>query len=114
MTPLSIEIERKFLIACLPSSLGSQSGNTIRQGYLIATENGIELRIRQKAELFFQTIKLGEGLSRTEIEIELSADQFNALWPHTAGRRVRKTRYTLPLGEQTAEVDRFEGDLAGT
>jgi len=110
---VSIEIERKFLITRLPHSMGSHTGTTIRQGYLIATEDGFELRIRQKAERFFQTIKIGEGLSRTEIEIELSADQFSTLWPHTTGRRVSKIRYKLPVGEYTAEVDRFEGHLAG-
>lgn len=110
---MSIEIERKFLTDRLPDSLDSHPHTPIRQGYLIATENGIELRIRQKAERFFQTIKMGEGLSRTEIEIEISADQFNVLWPHTTGRRVSKIRYKVPVGEHTAEVDRFDGDLLG-
>ena len=52
-------------------------------------------------------------MSRTEIEIELSEHQFRQLWPYTDGRRVIKTRYTLPVGNYTAELDRFEGDLAG-
>jgi CYTH domain-containing protein len=56
---------------------------------------------------------LGQGLSRTEIKIELSQDQFRQLWPYTDGRRVSKTRYKLQLGEHTAELDQFEGDLAG-
>lgn len=110
---MSIEIERKFLIDRLPDSLDSHPHTPIHQGYLIATENGIELRIRQKAERFFQTIKMGDGLSRTEIEIEISAGQFNVLWPHTTGRRVSKIRYKVPVGEHTAEVDRFDGDLFG-
>ncbi len=110
---MGIEIERKFLVARLPPSLANLTGAVIRQGYLIAAEGGVELRIRQKQARFFQTIKAGEGLSRTEIEIELSQDQFQQLWPHTQGRRVSKTRYTLPVGNHTAELDRFDGDLAG-
>jgi CYTH domain-containing protein len=110
---MGIEIERKFLVRRLPADLVRRDGAAIRQGYLIATETGIELRIRQKREIFYQTVKLGSGLARTEIEIELTRDQFQKLWPFTAGRRVTKTRFTLPVGAHTAELDRFEGNLNG-
>ena len=110
---MRLEIERKFLVDRLPDALDERSGATIRQGYLISAANGTEVRIRQKQARFFQTIKAGEGLTRTEIEIELSQDQFQQLWPYTEGRRVSKIRYTLPLGNHVAELDRFEGDLAG-
>lgn len=110
---MGIEIERKFLVDRLPSSFAGLNGAAIRQGYLIVAEGGIELRIRQKQARFFQTIKAGEGLSRTEIEIELSEHQFRQLWPYTDGRRVIKTRYTLPVGNHTAELDRFNGNLGG-
>lgn len=110
---MSTEIERKFLVNRLPASMGNYSKTAIRQGYLIVTDNGTELRIRQKADRFFQTVKMGEGLSRTEIEIGLSEDQFKDLWPHTADRRVSKIRYNVPVGEHTAELDCFEGALTG-
>jgi adenylate cyclase len=110
---MGIEIERKFIVNNLPASLADLTGAAIRQGYIIVAEGGVELRIRQKQGRFFQTIKAGEGLTRTEIEIELSQEQFRQLWPHTQGRRVSKTRYTLPVGNHTAELDRFDGDLAG-
>ena len=110
---MSIEIERKYLVNRLPFSLDDLTGTAIRQGYVIASENGIELRIRQKQTRFFQTIKMGEGLSRTEIEIELSLDQFQQLWPQTEGRRVSKTRYTVALGDYIAELDQFGGELTG-
>jgi CYTH domain-containing protein len=111
--PMSMEIERKFLVDHLPASSDDMRGERIRQGYLIVAEGGIELRIRQKQDRFYQTIKTGEGLSRTEIEIELSRGQFDQLWPHTDGRRVGKTRYQVAVGKHTAELDRFEGDLTG-
>lgn len=110
---MSIEIERKYLVNRLPFSLDDLISATIKQGYVIATEDGLELRVRQKQARFFQTIKMGEGLSRTEIEIELSQDQFDRMWPHTDGRRVSKTRYSMPLGHHIVELDRFEGNLAG-
>lgn len=110
---MGLEIERKFLVDRMPSSLANLAGSAIRQGYLIVAEGGVELRIRQKQARFFQTIKAGEGLSRREIEIELSRDQFEQLWPHTEGRRVSKTRYAVPVGEHTAELDAFAGELTG-
>lgn len=113
MTSVSTEIERKFLVDRMPDSLEGYPQTSIRQGYLIATDSGLELRIRQKAERYFQTIKIGEGLSRTEIEIALSRDQYNELWPHTDGRRVSKIRYQIEVGDHVAELDRFEGELAG-
>jgi CYTH domain-containing protein len=111
--PVGTEIERKFLVDRLPDNPADYPHSTIRQGYVIATDTGLELRIRQKGRRFFQTIKAGEGLSRTEIEISLSQEQFDELWPHTAGRRVTKTRYQVPVGDHVAELDRFDGELTG-
>ena len=36
-----------------------------------------------------------------------------ALWPHTAGRRLEKVRHRVPVTGGVAEVDRYEGALAG-
>jgi CYTH domain-containing protein len=110
---MSIEIERKFLVTSLPHEMEGTGGHPIRQGYVIISDDDVELRIRQKRTQYFQTIKMGKGLSRTEIEISLSPEQFDRLWPYTAGRRVSKTRFTMPVGGHTAELDRFDGDLAG-
>jgi CYTH domain-containing protein len=110
---MGLEIERKYLVKHWPPAADELPGEPIRQGYVIVTADGIELRVRQKQTRFFQTIKTGEGLARTEIEFELTQDQFRQLWPSTEGRRVSKTRYRLPVGAYTAELDRFDGDLAG-
>jgi CYTH domain-containing protein len=113
VTPVGTEIERKFLVDRLPDSVADYPHTAIRQGYVIATDTGLELRIRQKGRRFFQTIKAGEGLSRTEIEISLSREQFDELWPYTNGRRVNKFRYQVPVGDHVAELDLFDGGLAG-
>ncbi len=110
---MAIEIERKFLVHRLPEHFDNHGGKIIHQGYLITTEEGIELRVRQKQDRFYQTLKKGEGLSRTEIEIELTKNQFDQLWPHTKGRRVFKTRYKVPVGDFMAELDRFADQLSG-
>jgi CYTH domain-containing protein len=110
---MGIEIERKFLVKQVPANLKKLTGAIIRQGYIDASEDGIELRVRQKRNKYYQTIKIGTGLTRTEIEIELSPDQFEVMWPYTEGHRVNKTRYSLVVGDHIAELDLFEGDLDG-
>ncbi len=103
-----IGIERKFLVTSLPAGMGG--GTPILQGYL-AYEEHLEVRIRQYGDTFFLTVKEGPGLVRRETEIEISADQFRALWPSTEGRRLEKVRSPVDYGPYRVEVDRYLGDL---
>jgi len=109
---MSMEIERKFLVADLPD-LSTAHKAVVRQGYLTAPDDSTELRLRQKNDSYFLTLKGSGGLVRVERETKLSVDQFDTFWPETAGRRVEKERYTgtLPDG-QVFELDIFLGDLA--
>jgi CYTH domain-containing protein len=70
------EIERKFLIDSLPEEIKEElkksSPEEIRQGYIALEEDGVEVRIRQKGDNFYQTIKSGEKGQRKEIEIEIT------------------------------------------
>src|SRR4029077_8551828 len=60
------------------------------------------------------TAKAGHGEVREEIEVPLGPGAFKALWPLTAGRRVRKVRHYVPLnGDLRAEIDVYEGALDG-
>jgi adenylate cyclase len=104
-----MEIERKFLVKSLPKGL--PQGTAIIQGYLAHDEH-LEVRIRQSGNRHTLTVKEGRGLMRRETEIEISASQFNELWPSTAGRRVEKTRSAVNCGKFTVEVDRYLGSLA--
>lgn len=89
----------------------------ISQGYLLpeGIPGGVEIRVRRKGEDHrFVTIKHGQGLRRTEVELPLSAEDFEALWPLTEGRRIEKVRYRLPTGGvETIELDVYHGALAG-
>ena len=105
-----MEIERKFLLDVRPPDLAA--GKRIEQGYL-ALDGPVSVRVRRKAGEATLTIKSGSGLARVEEEWPLSAERFDALWPLTEGRRVLKTRYLVPLGALTAEVDDYEGPLRG-
>ena len=72
-----------------------------------------EIRLRRKGERFYQTVKQGKGVQRTEVEVELSRAQFDTLWPLTAGKRVEKVRYEIPEGIWTIELDVYRRHLKG-
>jgi adenylate cyclase len=106
------EIERKFLLEDTPPHEQLGEGTPIRQGYL-AEDNGVNVRVRITDKESVITIKGGDGLSRTEVEVPISAEEAESLWAFTAGRRLEKTRHRVSLGGHTAEVDIFAGALAG-
>jgi len=47
-----------------------------------------------------------------EVEIELTRDQFDQLWPLTENRRVKKTRYEINYRGALIEVDVYAGALS--
>jgi CYTH domain-containing protein len=104
-----MEIERKWLAGTLPEDVGRAAGTPIEQGYLTAGADGPEVRIRRRDGDCSLTVKGAGELARTEVELPLSLEQFESLWPLTEGRRVLKTRILAPLGAGlTAEVDVYE------
>jgi CYTH domain-containing protein/CHAD domain-containing protein len=110
---MASEVERKFVLEAMPTEAAGVSGATIEQGYL-AVDEEVEVRLRRSDGERLLTAKRGHGESREEVEIRLYDEQFEALWPLTEGRRLRKTRRRVPLGAGlVAEVDRYEGALAG-
>jgi len=106
-----LEIERKYLLHDLPTDLDTDNGKDIQQGYL-CLEEGRHVRVRTKGSKFFLTVKIGEGIVRTEHEVEISKQQFDALWPATEGRRLEKVRYIYPLDQYEMEIDVYAGELA--
>ena len=102
---MSHEIERKFLVRTLPDDLTTYPDNEISQGYLVSLDNGLQVRLRKSGERYTLTFKRGSGNVREEREIQLTATQFETLWPATEGRRLVKTRYEIPRGEHTVEID---------
>ena len=109
---VTLEIERKFLVEEMPVDFALGRGVKISQGYL-AIGDDAEVRLRRKGARCFLTVKKGSGLARSEYEIGLDPEKFEHLWPATAGRRVSKTRYEVPVGALTAELDQYSGELAG-
>ncbi len=107
------EIERKFLVKRLPDTLKRSRRHTIQQGYLATESAGRQVRLRKSGKTTSLTFKVGRGASREEREIRLSSRQFTALWPGTAGRRLRKVRYEIPWKNLLIEIDIYRGRHAG-
>ncbi len=115
-----LEIERVFLLARMPDLPPGADVLRIEQGYLPdpadagAGQDVPEGRLRRTTRAngdvrCFHTVKRGLGLVRTEEERAITNDEFERLWPSTAGRRLTKTRHVLRAGDLTWEVDRFDG-----
>ncbi|MDA0180636.1 CYTH domain-containing protein [Solirubrobacter phytolaccae] len=107
-----MEIERKWVLDSPPSGFEEHRSQRFEQGYLAIDPAGAEVRVRRKdGAKSVMTVKTGSGLVRGEEEWEIA--NFDALWPLTAGRRVLKTRYFIPLDGETVELDVYEGELEG-
>jgi adenylate cyclase len=111
--PNSREIERKFLLKRLPEKLKRSRRYIIAQGYLASEPGGRHVRLRKKGKTVSLTFKVGRGAHREEREIKLSPKQFAALWPATAGRRLRKLRYEIPWRNLLIEIDIYRGRHSG-
>src|SRR5438067_138063 len=109
----SREIERKFLIKRLPVAILRSPRSNILQGYLATEPGGRHVRLRKRAKSTSLTFKVGRSSAREEREIWLSAKQFATLWPATAGRRLRKTRYEIPWKNLKIEIDIYHGSNHG-
>lgn len=114
-----VECERKYLLKALPPFVHDAEVREIDQGWLPGQT--LRERIRRTrdggSERFFRTVKLGTGVTRIEIEEECERTLFDAMWPLTAGCRIRKRRYLVPVGdkgrERIWEIDEFlDRDLA--
>ena len=108
----TLEIERRFLIKKTPENLSEFTGEYIEQGY-IETKEGTSIRIRQREETCYLTIKKGSGKIREEAEIIITQEQYNMLWPITQGCRIKKTRYEIPYNDHIIELDIYNGKLKG-
>jgi CYTH domain-containing protein len=105
------EIERKFLVGDLPVEVRDAGADDLRQGYL--TTEPVEVRIRSRAGHVHElTVKSAGGLSRAEVNVPLTREQFDELWP-LVERSIEKERTVLTVGDLSVEVDVYRGKLAG-
>ena len=110
---MASEIERKFLVPAVPGSLELGTGARLRQGYL-AIDGPVEVRLRCAGDAATLAVKAGSGLTRTEVEVAVTAAEAEELWPFTEGRRVEKVRHRVLLATgETVDLDVYEGALDG-
>jgi len=107
------EIERKFLIDT--DTLGPlEGGSVIKQGY-IETASKTVVRVRIRQDQAFLTLKgANNGAVRSEFEYAIPLTDANEILAELCnGPIVEKTRYLVPLGKHTWEIDVFHGDNKG-
>ena len=104
------EIERKFLVRKKHLPKNYDKIEKIKQGYIFNEKKGI-LRIREKDNIYILTIKLKTNKieERTEIEKELTKEEFEILWNSIDDKnKIIKTRKIINNPDGTKwEIDFF-------
>jgi CYTH domain-containing protein len=108
------EIERKFLVSG-EFRQDSPESYRIMQGY-ICSDPDRTVRVRVRGDKGFLTIKgqsSEDGLSRFEWEKEIPVSEALELMNLCVSGVIDKTRYLVPYGDHTYEVDVFHGANEG-
>lgn len=116
----NIEIERKFLVkkSDLPNEYKKNFHSKMEQAFIYLKP---AIRVRKVDNKYYLTVKtkapieLGDvdDLARTEFEIEISKKAYIDLSKFCKGRIIKKTRYYIPYGNHTIELDIFDKDFRG-
>lgn len=116
---MSLEIERKFLLQQLPAALIEEakvkvlSEQYIEQTYL-AMDESQEVRVRRIVDLasgevtYTHTFKLGNGLSREEIEYSISESIYEQLVKAFGFVPLTKKRITAEWEVHIIEIDTYD------
>ncbi|MGF7048136.1 CYTH domain-containing protein [Paenibacillus sp. DS2015] len=116
---MSLEIERKFLLPEVPHDLIKQgvlsvrSEQRIEQTYLAMDDNQ-ELRVRRIVDIpsgvveHTHTFKVGNGLSREEIEYGISESIYKQITQAFRAIPLTKTRITAMWGDIVIEIDCYD------
>ncbi len=110
---MGIEIERKFLIKHLPSSLMT-NGTSISQGYMVNKKDEI-VRIRLFGEQAFLTIKgITLNASRKEFEYKIPKQDAREMLSLFCDKKlIKKTRYQIEFNSFEWIIDVFSGNNKG-
>lgn len=108
------EIEYKFLVDKAQWDLiDKPEPELIVQGFLSKDEN-LVVRVRIKGTRGYLTIKgKSNGISRTEFEYEIPVSDAKEILKEFTEKYIQKYRYEIQNGDNTWEVDVFEGNLEG-
>ena len=112
---MPLEIERKFLVLDDSYKNLATSSSHIKQGYIYSGK-GKTIRVRIRDERGYLTIKGPSdkaGLCRYEWEKEVDLHDAEELMRLCEPGIIDKTRYIIPSGKHTFEVDEFIGENQG-
>ena len=107
---MALEIERKFLITKIPDNISTFPHNEIMQWYYFNEWEQV-VRLRKKWNQYYQTIKIGHGLSCEEIEESIPPSIFEEDRNNVEDRQLQKTRYEIPYEWKTIELDIYKWKL---
>lgn len=113
---MSVETERKFLLANDGWKAFAVKRTLFRQGYIPCADPARTVRVRLAGERAFLTLKAphGDSFSRLEFEYGIPvADAEKMLEKMCAHPLVEKYRSLVPAGAFTWEIDEFTGENAG-
>ena len=105
---MGVEIERRFLV----KDGWQPSGESIhmKQGYLPGTGPMlVRIRIEEDRRAVLTLKGRTEGITRSEYEYEIPMQDAEELLLRCQKRVVEKTRFFVPVGDYTWEVDVFVG-----
>lgn len=108
-----MEIERKFLINCIPDSIDLSTcvKREIEQGYLCTNP---VVRVRRDNDDYYLTYKGKGKMVREEYNLPLNAEAYATLIKKADGNIITKTRYEIPeKNGLTIELDFFKGAFEG-
>lgn len=104
-----MEIERKFLVDENAVDYRSFPHKELEQGYL-STEPVV--RVRREGDSYYLTYK-GTGLMvREEYNLPLTKESYEHLIKKADGNVISKTRYLIPFGKFTIELDEFKAPFS--
>ncbi len=117
---MTIEIERKFLLANDGWRAGVERSEPIAQGYLVgaqALRAGLahaSVRVRIAGERAWLNVKAATpGIARAEFEYPIPLDEAKAMLATLCDGVLEKTRHYLRFDGTLFEIDEFAGDNAG-
>ena len=108
-----LEIERKYLLKTMEwRNEIIHSINTIKQAYLFEDEEK-SVRIRIRSNQAFLTIKMGQGLVRSEFEYTIPVHDAEEMIEKAALLFLEKDRYVIQHEDNEWEIDVFKGKYEG-
>jgi CYTH domain-containing protein len=111
---VSVEIERKFLVASEGWRGAAGRGRVLRQFYLAETDRAaVRVRIEDDSRAWL-TIKAAKaGLSRDEFEYPVPVPDARRLVLLAVSAVIEKTRFDVPHDGRSWEIDVYAGENAG-